>query len=76
MEREFTKEENEFLRRYGMLFSFALWVADEVLSIEDGKENEFDFILFAELACRRLEKLGIVKETESGCWEVRDADSD
>ena len=49
---------------------FAEWVAEEIFSDEiDGKE--FCDYEFEEVACRKLEKLGIVRKTETD-WELAD----
>ena len=41
---------------------FAKWVTKMIF---DNGVEDFDFELFSELACRKLEKLGLVKKTES-----------
>lgn len=46
------------------LLEFARWVADEIFGAEDAPDNPFDYGYggaFAEIACRKLYKLGIVK---------------
>lgn len=48
------------------LLQFALWVAKEVtISDETAEEINMTFSLFAELACRKLYKLGIVQTDET-----------
>lgn len=46
------------------LLEFARWVADEIFEAEDAPDNPFDCGYggaFAEIACRKLHKLGIVE---------------
>ena len=45
---------------------FARWVADEII---DEELWELNYGAFAEIACRKLEKLGIVK-SNNGYWEI------
>lgn len=50
---------------------FAKWVTKMIF---DNEVEDFDFEMFSELACRKLEKIGLVKKTESewikrGCEE-------
>ena len=45
---------------------FARWVAEEIM---DEELWELNSSAFPEIACRKLEKLGIVKSND-GCWEV------
>ena len=46
---------------------FAEWVAEEIFS-DDWEYNKDSF---EEVACRKLEKLGIVRKTETD-WELAD----
>lgn len=41
---------------------FAKWVTNMIF---DNQVKDFDFEMFSELACRKLEKMGLVKKTES-----------
>lgn len=46
------------------LLDFAKFVADEIFEAEDAPDNPFDYGYggaFAEIACRKLHKLGIVE---------------
>lgn len=46
------------------LLDFAKFVADEIFGAEDAPDNPFDYGYggaFAEIACRKLHKLGIVE---------------
>ena len=45
---------------------FAQWVADEIM---DEELWELNYGAFSEIACRKLEKLGIVK-SNNGYWEL------
>lgn len=56
-----TRDDRKDLKRRIYLEEFAEFVAKEVCT-ENFKE---DADCFAELACRKLEKLGLVKKTES-----------
>lgn len=48
------------------LLQFALWVAREVtISDETAEEINMTFDSFAEIACRKLNKLGIVQTDET-----------
>lgn len=50
------------------LMDFARWVADMIFT-----EEEMDFDLFSELACRRLWKLGIVgKDDENWIYHTEE----
>ena len=42
---------------------FAKWVTKMIF--DNNTIKDFDFELFSELACRKLEKLGLVEKTES-----------
>ena len=46
---------------------FAKWVTKMIFNNE---VEDFDFELFSELACRKLEKLGLVEKTENE-WRVK-----
>ena len=59
----------DLFKRFIKSYAFAQWVADEIFDEE--WENNKDS--FAELACRRLEKLGIVRE-ENGEWVKEQAE--
>lgn len=41
---------------------FAKWVTNMIF---DNQVKDFDFEMFSELACRKLEKMGLVEKTES-----------
>ena len=45
---------------------FAKWVAAEIFD-DDWKYNKH---VFAEVACRKLAKLGIVRKNGGGVWEL------
>lgn len=41
---------------------FAKWVTNMIF---DNQVEDFDFEMFSELACRKLEKMGLVEKTEN-----------
>ena len=47
---------------------FAKWVTKMIFG--DNEVEDFDFELFSELACRKLEKMGLVEKTESE-WKMK-----
>lgn len=54
----------ELLKERKELHDFVIWVADEIFEAEDAPDNPFDYGYggaFAEIACRKLHKLGIVE---------------
>ena len=53
----------DLFKRFIKSYAFALWVADEIFDEE--WENNKDS--FAEIACRKLEKLGLVRQ-EGNEW--------
>ena len=48
------------MHKYQQLEEFARWVAEEII---DEDMWEFNYLSFAELACRKLVKLGIMQES-------------
>ena len=51
----------ETMRKYQQLEDFARWVAVEVI---DEEMWTYNHLAFAELACRKLVKLGIMQESD------------
>ena len=51
----------ETMRKYQQLEDFAKWVATEVI---DEELWTYNHLAFAELACRKLVKLGIMQESD------------
>lgn len=55
---------------------FAYWVADEIFKApddeDDFEDNDFDVELFCEMACHKLNKLGIVQK-KGTLWHYKDA---
>lgn len=49
------------MRKYQQLEDFARWVAVEVI---DEELWTYNYLAFAELACRKLVKLGIMQESD------------
>ena len=49
---------------------FAKWVTKMIF--DNNEVEDFDFELFSELACRKLEKLGLVKKTKSEWVEMKE----
>ena len=47
---------------------FAKWVTKMIF---DNGVEDFDFDLFSELACRKLEQMGLVEKTGSR-WKMKD----
>ena len=51
----------ETMRKYQQLEDFARWVAEEVI---DEELWTYNYLAFAELACRNLVQLGIMQESD------------
>lgn len=51
----------ETMRKYQQLEDFARWVAEEII---DEDMWTYNHLSFAELACRKLVKLGIMQESD------------
>lgn len=49
------------MRKYQQLEDFARWVAVEII---DEELWTYNYLAFAELACRKLVKLGIMQESD------------
>ena len=49
---------------------FSKWVTKMIF--DNNEVEDFDFELFSELACRKLEKLGLVKKTKSEWVEMKE----
>ncbi len=60
----------DLFRKALKALDFAEWVASEIFPEEEWENNQH---AFPELACRRLEKLGIVRE-ENGEWVKEQTD--
>lgn len=62
------------MRKYQQLEDFARWVAVEVI---DEELWTYNYLSFAELACRKLVKLGIMQESDGEyTYEVKDGSND
>lgn len=57
---DFYKQIEDTMRKYQQLENFARWVAKEII---DEDMWELNHLSFAELACRKLVKLGIIQES-------------
>ena len=57
-----TEHAGELIYRYCLAFEFAGWVAREIFYDDNyDADGVFNFDAFAEIACRKLNKMGIVK---------------
>lgn len=60
----------DIMRKYQQLEDFAKWVAVEVI---DEELWTFNYLAFAEIACRKLVQLGIMQESDGEyTYEVED----
>ena len=53
---------------------FAEWVTKMIF--DNNEIEDFDFELFSELACRKLEKMGLVKKTKSEWVKMKEGDEE
>ena len=68
------KQLADTMRKYQQLEDFARWVAEEII---DEDMWELNHLSFAELACRKLVKLGIIQESNGEyLYEVVEDGSD
>ena len=61
----------DLFTKYTKAYAFAQWVADEIF--DEDWENNKD--AFAEIACRKLEKLGLVRQ-EGNEWIKENSDAE
>ena len=59
--KEFIETAIETMRKYQQLENFARWVATEVI---DEELWTYNHLAFAEIACRKLVRLGIMQESD------------
>lgn len=59
--KEFIETAIDTMRKYQQLENFARWVATEVI---DEELWTYNHLAFAEIACRKLVRLGIMQESD------------